>query len=232
MAPPAALTGDAFRDPNNMGFRPTHSIPKGGVFSIYADAEISAHPQAVKDAILDVAKYKEWNSVVVDVTITSHPHSHNKHLKMMEGTNMIFHIQITPDERIERKEVCSHIGRVRTLEDHDPPALTHMRWDLHNAVLSLPGFVFKAQTVVELEDLGHGKSVCRMWQTFAGMGASKFQKKYEPHLKEHFGRWVQDLKKHVESQQAAGVAATSVPEIREPGADDVTRSTTSTSSLT
>jgi hypothetical protein len=216
------LTGDAFHDPDNMGFRPTHSIPKGGAFSVYANAEINAHPQAVKDAVLDIQKYKEWNTTVVDVTITSHPHSHNKHLKMMEGTNMVFHIQLTPEEVIERKEACSHIGRLRTLEDHDPPALTHIRWDLHNAVLSLPGFVFKAQTVVELEDLGHGKTMYRMWQTFAGMGASKFQKKYEPYLKNGFNAWVQDLKRYVEGQHAAGTTATSIPTIKEPATDSVT----------
>ena len=168
MSPPKNLEGDAFRDPSNSGPRKTHDI-EGGVFSIYAETEINAPPEAVVAALLDVQKWHEWNSFIPFVQITSHPHSHKKHLKMMEGTNMIFHLQITPEEQITTREACSHIGQIRTLANHAAPALTHIRWDMHNATSMLPGFLLKAQRVNEIEDLGKGKCIYRTWGVVWGL---------------------------------------------------------------
>ncbi|KAK3117206.1 hypothetical protein LTR53_001633 [Teratosphaeriaceae sp. CCFEE 6253] len=199
MSPSKPLTGAAFHDPLNTGPRPTHDHPTGGLFSIYAETAIAAPPRAVHDALLDINAWPAWNSFVPEVHITSHPHSHLANLRMVEGTNMIFHLQITPTERITTRQACSHIGELRTLRDHAAPAVTRIRWDLHNATSMVPGFMLKAQRVNEIEDLGDG----RTWETFAGWRASHYRKAYEGALRERFAEWCRDLKGYVEGGAGA-----------------------------
>ncbi|TKA66141.1 hypothetical protein B0A55_09794 [Friedmanniomyces simplex] len=203
MSPPKPLEGDAFRDASSSGPRATPGILNGGVFSIYGDIPIDAPPEAVYDAILDIDKWKDWSTFVSEVEITSHPHSHLKNLKMMEGTNMIFHVNLTDTEKTTSREVCAHIGKLRTLADHEHShALTHIRWDLHNATSMLPGYLLKAQRVNEIEDLGGGKTMYRTWETFAGWTAGHHKKRYEETLKDRFQDWCRDLKKYVEAKHA------------------------------
>lgn len=85
-----SLTGAAFHDASQTGPRATHSIPTGGLFSVYASTTIAAPPRAVLDALLDIQNWTEWNTFVPSVDITSHPHPHTKVLHMEEGTNMTF----------------------------------------------------------------------------------------------------------------------------------------------
>lgn len=218
MAPPQGLQGEAFRDPSNTGPRASHNIPNGGSFSIYADTVIDAPPQAVYDALLDIDKWPEWNTFVPAVHITSHPHAHHKSLRMMEGTNMTFDVQMTKDEKTTSKEVCNHVGQLKTLANHAPPAITHIRWSLHNAALMAPGFVIKAERTNEIEDLGNGKTMYRTWETFGGWVAkSMIQKKYEQALKDRFQEWCQDLKKYLEGKQTVEQNAVA-PTSSEPGA--------------
>lgn len=92
---PSPLTGDAFRDPSNHGPRATAQLRDGGHFSVYASTRIRAPPQAVYDAILDIQSWPKWNTFVPKVEVTQHPHPHQPNLRMMEGTNMTFHVQMT-----------------------------------------------------------------------------------------------------------------------------------------
>ena len=173
---PKPLSGDAFHDPSNTGPRTTQQIRDGGTFSVYASIAINAPTQVVYDAILDVQKWHEWNTFVPKVDITGHPHPHKGRLKMMEGTNMTFHVQMTPNEQTTSKETCSHCEplKMRTkhgsmpLADslpHEPSLpdnlttsakgteylgkapLTRIRWNLHNASIMTPGWVIKAERV-------------------------------------------------------------------------------------
>ncbi|KAK3679843.1 hypothetical protein LTR78_000219 [Recurvomyces mirabilis] len=204
--PQVVVKDDAFRDPSNTDFRPTHSIPKGGLFSIYREIEIAAPVQSVCDVLLDVRKWKDWTAFYGDVTITSHPHSHQRDLTMVPGTNMDFNIQMKPGSGEEKNKLhvtCSHVGRVRTLEDHDPPALTHIRWTYHNAGHMQPAFVLKAERENEMEDLGGGRTMYRTWQSFGGLAAKSYRKKYEASLKERFAEWCADLKGRVEEVHGA-----------------------------
>ncbi|KAH9809325.1 hypothetical protein Tdes44962_MAKER06186 [Teratosphaeria destructans] len=201
-----------FHDPDNTGPRECPMMRDGGVFSIYSSCTIRAPPKAVYDAILDVQKWKEWNTFVTDVTITSHPHSHKKDLKMTDGTYMTFHSQMTPKERADSKEVCSHIGRLKTKEDH-PPRVTRIRWDFHNAGYLAPAFVIKAQRVNEIEEAEDGTTLYRTWETFGGWAAKTIKKKYEEALKDNFARWSRDLKGYVEEQQRGDGAAQAVAEV-------------------
>ncbi|KAK5747230.1 hypothetical protein LTR17_000365 [Elasticomyces elasticus] len=220
MAPPKLLEGEAFRDPTNSGHRATHDIPDGGVFSIYAGIAIDAPVQAILDVLLDIQNWGSWNSYVpgelkgehalqedCEVEITSHPHSHKKGLKMMEGTNMVFHFNLTETEKMTKRIACTHIGKVRTLAGGHP-ALTHIRWDMHNAGSMTPGFLMKAQRMHEIEDLGHGKAIYRTWETFSGWRASHWKNQYEQILKDRFQDWCRDLKNYVEARQASGAEMT------------------------
>jgi len=192
----------------------------GGDWSVYADIAIDAPAKTIHDALIDTERWKDWNTFVSEVEITSHPHAHRGrgHLEMTEGTFMVFHMNMTPDDKMTTKQACAHIGQLRTLENHAPPALTHIRWDLHNATSMLPGFVLKAQRVNEIEDLGDGKSMYRTWESFTGWKASGLKKKYEQILKERFQDWCKDLKKYVEAKQAEGgiTPASTVNSLKSP----------------
>ncbi|KAK5116204.1 hypothetical protein LTR62_008530 [Meristemomyces frigidus] len=220
MAPTStSLNTNEFRDASSSAFRPTHSIPKGGLFSIYADIAIDAPVQAVCDVILDVLHWKDWNDFYGDVDITGHPHPHSKNLKMMEGTNMDFNIHTASEETSKLHMTCSHIGRVRTLEDHDPPALTHIRWTYHNAGHMQPGFILRAERENEMEDLGNGKTMYRTWQSFSGLAAKGYRKKFEESLKGRFQEWCSDLKKQVETLHSRGQVGVPSVLVQQPSKD-------------
>ncbi|KAK4541089.1 hypothetical protein LTR36_008314 [Oleoguttula mirabilis] len=205
MAPPPPLQGEAFHDPSNTGPRPTPQIPTGGTFSVYAATHIHAPPAAVYDALLDIQKWKEWNTFVFDVTITAHPHAHHTGLRMMEGTNMLFHVAMTPDDRATTsKEACSHVEPLKPKAVHGPKAVTRIRWNLHNAAVMAPGFVIKAERVNEIEEAEGGGTLYRTWETFGGLAAKTVKKKHEQNLKDRFADWCADLKKYVEGKQAGG----------------------------
>jgi len=202
MAPPDKLLGEAFHDLSKTGPRASHNIPDGGVFSVYASTAIHAPPQAVYDAILDVRKWKEWNTFVPEVTITSHPHSHSKDIKMTEGVNMTFHVKMKPDEQpTTSKETCTHVSHVHTRANHGPPAITTIRWNLHNAAIMTPGFLIKAERTNEIEEAEDGTTRYRTWQTFGGWASNLVKSRYEQVLQDRFKDWCRDLKKYVEEQQ-------------------------------
>lgn len=166
---PKPLSGEAFRDASQTGPRATYQIPNGGTFSVYASCNIAAPPQAVYDALLDVNKWPQWNTFVPKVDITGHPHPHGQNLKMMEGTNMTFHVQMTPAEKTTSKEACTHVEPLKLRTKHGSMArgklahqdsstsrevlgktpVTRIRWNLHNASIMAPGFLIKAERVRE-----------------------------------------------------------------------------------
>merc|ERR1712230_354334 len=165
--------------------------------------------------------------------ITGHPHPHKGRLKMMEGTNMTFHVQMTPDEQTTSKETCSHCEplKMRTkhgsmpLADslpHEPSLpdnlttsakgteflgkapLTRIRWNLHNASIMTPGWVIKAERVNEIEEAEDGTTLYRTWEAFGGLAANHVKKKYGEVLQARFQDWCRDLKKYAESKQEGG----------------------------
>ncbi|RMY78690.1 hypothetical protein D0863_00488 [Hortaea werneckii] len=230
---PKPLSGDAFHDPSNTGPRTTQQIRDGGTFSVYASIAINAPTQVVYDAILDVQKWHEWNTFVPKVDITGHPHPHKGRLKMMEGTNMTFHVQMTPDEQTTSKETCSHCEplKLRTKHGsmplanslpHEPSLpdnltssakgteflgkapLTRIRWNLHNASIMTPGWVIKAERVSEIEEAEDGTTLYRTWEAFGGLAASHVKKKYGEVLQARFQDWCRDLKKYAEGKREGG----------------------------
>ena len=69
MAPGAAYTDHQFRSNAHTGPRATPTIPKGGVFSVYAEITIPTPPQYPYEALLDIRTWREWNSFNPDVII-------------------------------------------------------------------------------------------------------------------------------------------------------------------
>ncbi|KXL49663.1 hypothetical protein M433DRAFT_158563 [Acidomyces richmondensis BFW] len=201
-----ALSGSAFHDAANMGPRTCHSIPSGGTFSVYSRTHIQARPQEVYDALLDVGRWPEWNSFVPRVTITSHPQPHHAHLRMEQGVNMIFHVRMSPTDHQTSRETCTHVDNLRTRESGSSlPAVTRVRWDLHNAAIMVPNFVLKAQRTHEIEELADGTTEYRNWETFAGMLARMVRKRYGGALRDRFADWAQDLKRYVEGRDGGGM---------------------------
>lgn len=203
MAPGTAYQDHQFRSPYHTGPRPTPTIPKGGVFSIYAEIAIPTPPRYPYEAILDIHSWPEWNSFHPDVIITKHPNPHSRSLRMEQGTFMTFTNQITPDERTTSKEVCMHLEPLKTRDDgkasHSMGGnVTRIRWVLDNANLLTPAFVMKSERVNEIEEMDDGTCKYRTWISFAGMGAKQLKKKYEKAFLARLPEFCQDLKERSE----------------------------------
>nr|POE87491.1 hypothetical protein CFP56_30080 [Quercus suber] len=197
----APLQDAAFHDPANLGPRASHNLRDGGVFSVYASTRIAAPPAAVYDALLAIESWPEWNTFVPAAKVTKHPHSHTKNLRMEPGTFMTFTVQMTATQQTTSKEVCTHVGQLKTWKSHPSHAVTHIRWSLDNANSFLPGFIMRAERTNELEELEDGTTVYRTWETFGGWAAGTVRKKYGQALQERFADWARDLKGYVEKER-------------------------------
>ncbi|KAK5134756.1 hypothetical protein LTR08_006131 [Meristemomyces frigidus] len=207
MSPANPLSDAAFHDPTNTSPRPTPQIPtRAGLFSIYSNAHIAAPPALVYATLLDVQNWHLWSTFIYDVTITSHPHPHIKHsdLKMVEGTNMVFNVQMSEGVKTTSKETCSHVEPLKLRRDHGDKAVTRVRWNLHNAAISTPRFLIKAERVNEIQEAEDGGTEYRTWQTFGGWGAGVVRRKYGGVLGERFGDWTRELKVYCEGVHLNG----------------------------
>nr|POE72797.1 hypothetical protein CFP56_30736 [Quercus suber] len=197
----APLKNEAFHDSSNLGPRESHNMRDGGVFSVYASTQIAAPAAAVFDALLAIEHWPTWNSFVPEVKVTKHPRSHTKNLRMEAGTFMTFTVQMTASHRTTSKEVCTHVGQLKTWQDHPGHAVTHIRWSLDNANSFLPGFIMRAERTNEIEELQDGTTVYRTWETFGGWAAGTVRKKHGQALQERFADWARDLKGFVEKEK-------------------------------
>ncbi|KAK4622151.1 hypothetical protein CLAFUR4_07478 [Fulvia fulva] len=207
--PGGAYQDHHFRSSQNLGPRPTPTIPKGGVWSVYAEIDINVPPKYPYDAVVSVHEWREWNTFNPDVIITKHPNPHagRQNLKMEQGTFMTFTVQITPDIRETSKERCEHLEPLKHKDDgHASHAqggnITRIRWVLDNANLFAPGFIMKTERVNEIEEMPNGGTKYRTWITFAGMGAKSWKKKYSEAIQQRVQDFCRDLKRRSEELYA------------------------------
>ncbi|WPH03914.1 Hypothetical protein R9X50_00679700 [Acrodontium crateriforme] len=201
MGTPKTLQGEEFHDATSTKPRASHSIPSGGTFSIYGSTKIDAPPQAVYDAILDCASWKHWNTFVPEVRITKHPKSHEKELKITEGTCMVFYVKMTNDFQTTTKTACTHVERLKSRANRTTPPVTRIRWNFDNANAYVPGFILKSERTHEIEETADGKTLYRTWETFGGLVAGHVKSKYGQTLQDRFQDWCKDLAKYVERQE-------------------------------
>ncbi|KAF1822996.1 uncharacterized protein K489DRAFT_380391 [Dissoconium aciculare CBS 342.82] len=195
------LSDDSFHDPAHTGPRPTHHIPNGGKWSLYASTTIPTPPKYVYDALVNVQEWKDWNTYIPHVRITKHPKAHHRSLKMEAGTSMTFTVAITPEETLQMRAACTYCEKLKTRDDGrlshaSQNNITRIRWSMDNANSMLPGFVMKTERVneiIETEDANVTRY--RTWQAFGGLQAKSYQKKYGEPLKGKFVDWCEDLKK-------------------------------------
>ncbi|EME82273.1 uncharacterized protein MYCFIDRAFT_215631 [Pseudocercospora fijiensis CIRAD86] len=187
MAPGAAYTDHQFRSNAHTGPRATPTIPKGGVFSVYAEIGIPTPPQYPYEALLDIRTWREWNSFNPDVIVTKHSNPHSRDIRMEQGCFMTVSYQITSDVRKETKSVCRHLEPLKHKDDgkesHSMGGnVTRIRWTSDNANLLTPAFVLKTERVNEIEETSDGHCKYRTWLTFDGFSAKTMKKKYEKAL--------------------------------------------------
>jgi hypothetical protein len=209
----APLTGKDFHNPDLTGPRASHNIPSGGLFSLYATANINARPQVVYDAILNVGDWKKWNTFVYDVKITKNPNPHESqgtaHKRMTGGTCMIFYRNIShdPAETLEGRQVVTLVEKLKVgSAGHSKPCVTRIRWMLDNAAITTPGFLLKCERINEIEEAADGTTVYRTWEVFAGPIARTMRKKLEQKWKERLQESTLDLKKWCERRDVQGEA--------------------------
>ncbi|KJX93853.1 hypothetical protein TI39_contig4246g00005 [Zymoseptoria brevis] len=194
----SAYTDNRFRSNAHTGPRATPTLPKGGLFSIYAETEIPTPAKFPYEALLDVRKYHEWNTYIIDVLITKHSNPHSRTLKMEQGTFMTFTVQMTPEERTSTKEVVRHLEPLKTRAANNSTTgkyVTRIRWTMDNAGILAPGFMLKTERVNEIEELEDGTTVYKTWLSFGGLGAKFVKKKYEKALQGKLSDFCHDLKR-------------------------------------
>lgn len=199
MAPGTAYTDHQFRSSNHTGPRATPTIPKGGVFSVYAEVSIPTPPHYPYEALLNIRTWREWNSFNPDVIITKHSNPHHRDLRMEQGCFMTVTYQITPDVRKETKSVCMHLEPLKHRNDGKESHklggnITRIRWTSDNANLLTPGFYFRSERVNEIEETPDGHTKYRTWLTFDGFSAKSLKKKYEKALMTRLPEFCEDLK--------------------------------------
>ena len=182
------------------GPRPTPTIPTGGLFSPYATTHINATPQAVYDAILDVAAWKQWNSFVPSVTVKPPPGSTDT-TKLVKNASLTFKVNMTYGVSTVSKELVNVLDS-RPSGTPLRGSITRICWVLDNKAIITPRFLMHAERVNEIEDRGDGTCIYRTWETFGGPVSRIVRWKYETVLKERFKDWVKDLKNFVERKEA------------------------------
>lgn len=202
------LSDLSFYDSAYTGPRPTHELPSGGTWSLYAATEIHCAPRYVYDALIDVQKWSEWNTYIRNVRITKHPTSHARALKMEAGVHMEFTAHVTETETMNYKAVCRYRENLKTKDDghrsHETQNnTTRIRWTMDNANTLMPGFVLKTERVNEIiETDDPNVTRYRTWQAFGGMQAKSYRKKYEQALQEKYQDFCRDLKARAEDLSA------------------------------
>ncbi|KAL1302907.1 hypothetical protein AAFC00_003232 [Neodothiora populina] len=181
--------------------RPTPTIPHGGLFSPYSAIQIDAPPQAVYDAIVDAASWKQWNSFVPSATIKP-PSGSTDTSNMTLNASMTFKVNMTYGTTTVSKEHVNILDPPPNTVQSQTGHITRICWVLDNKAIITPRFLMHAERVNEIEDRGDGTTIYRTWETFGGPLARFVKWKYEAMLKDRFKDWARDLKMYVERKEA------------------------------
>ena len=117
---------------------------------------------------------------------------------------MTFHVQMNPTVKTTSKESCTHIEPLKSRAKYGEKAITRIRWNLHNAAISTPGFILKSERVNEIEEAVDGGTEYRTWSTFGGWVARFVRSKYAEDLGERFEDWCRELKEYCEEKHRSG----------------------------
>ncbi|KAI9204219.1 uncharacterized protein BJ171DRAFT_424367 [Polychytrium aggregatum] len=169
---------------------PTPSIPKGGLFTVQAEARIACPAQTVFAILLDTANYVCWNSFVPEVTIVQSPVSDGSGLVLAVGARLDFLVNMEPSIPSSFWNKMRIAGlEVTCLDSH------RVCWRSHFGSSLLQ----TAERVQLVEDDGAGGCRYLTWETYQGPLAYLVQYVHGDRLQARFQDCANDLKRYAES---------------------------------
>ena len=184
--------------------RPTPTVPNP-TFSVSGHSIIDAPIEAVYDALLDLASYREWNTLVTNATVTKPAVGQTSTTRMQTGTHFDLRVKMNDKASLSTsKELCVLAEPVKTSSEADPTPTTTARWVMDAAgTFPLLSYLLQAEHVNELRDLGDGRTEYTHWESFGGVISHAVKWFAGEDLARHFESWPGDLKAYVEKKQSA-----------------------------
>ena len=184
--------------------RPTPTVPNP-TFSVSGHSIIDAPIEAVYDALLDLASYREWNTLVTNATVTKPAVGQTSITRMQTGTHFDLRVKMNDKASLSTsKELCVLAEPVKTPSEADPTPTTTARWVMDAAgTFPLLSYLLQAEHVNELKDLGDGRTEYTHWESFGGVISHAVKWFAGEDLARHFESWPGDLKAYVEKKQSA-----------------------------
>jgi hypothetical protein len=190
-----------FLDVTSTHPRPTPTVPNP-TFSVPGHAIIDAPIEAVYDALLDLASYREWNTLVTNATVTKPAVGQTSTTRMQKGTHFDLRVKMNEKASLQSsKELCNLAEPVKKSSEADPIPTTTVSWVMNSA--GLMSYLLQAEHINELTDLGDGRTEYTHWESFGGVVSYAVKWFAGDDLARHFRSWPGDLKAYVEKKQDA-----------------------------
>jgi len=190
-----------FLDVTSTHPRPTPTVPNP-TFSVPGHAIIDAPIEAVYDALLDLASYREWNTLVTNATVTKPAVGQTSTTRMQKGTHFDLRVKMNEKASLQSsKELCNLAEPVKKSSEADPTPTTTVSWVMDSA--GLMSYLLQAEHINELTDLGDGRTEYTHWESFGGVVSYAVKWLAGDDLARHFRSWPGDLKAYVEKKQGA-----------------------------
>lgn len=176
--------------------KPTTTIPDGGLFCAAGEAHINAPALTVYQSLIDTSTWSEWGTFVTSVDIDSQPSSHTGSSNLAVGTEMTFHVQMTPSFKTTNQE-RGVLVEGPPKPDDAPGTVYRVCWANQSSPL-VPKFMLAAERVNEIEVAENGTCLYRTWQSFTGPYARLVKWKFGQALDERLDDWTRELKAYAE----------------------------------
>lgn len=186
-----------FLDIHSQHPRPCPAVPNPK-FTVLGHSIINAPPAAVRDALLDLSNYRNWNPFVPSATIRKPAAGQTDTARMQAGTHFEFRVKMSESTTTSSKELCTFAEPVRTATEDEPYPTTTARWQFDAGGVPLLGYLLQAEHVNELTDLGDGRTEYVHWESFGGVLAHLIKWFSGDDLGKHFREWADNLKLYVE----------------------------------
>lgn len=176
--------------------RPTTTIPDGGLFTAAGEAHINAPAPTVYQCLIDTSTWSEWGTFVFSVDVDKQPSSNTSSTNIVVGTEMTFHVQMTPSFKTTNQE-RGVLVEGPPKQDDAPGTVYRVCWANQSNPL-VPKFMLAAERVNEIEVAEDGTCLYRTWQSFTGPYARLVKWKFGQALDERLDDWTRELKAYAE----------------------------------
>lgn len=189
-----------FLDTTTFTPRPSPGVPNPK-FAVLGHSIINAPPAAVRDVLLDLPNYRNWNTFVPGAEIKTPAAAQTSTTHMEKGTKFQFRVHMSEKQQTTSNEMCWQAEEAKIPSEQDPNPTTTLRWGFDPSGVPLLSYFLQAEHVNELTDLGDGRTEYVHWEAFGGVLAYVIKWFSGQDLARHFRNWAVDLKTYVEKKE-------------------------------